>query len=87
VEKYGIDIQSATAEIRREKEEEGRRRKKNKPQDENIMAIIINPLNRGKSCNVNSYYMLLMGSHAMVSIYMGNFLIFFWLGGRSFCLR
>ena len=40
------------------------------------MAIIINPLNKGKSCNINSYYVLLMGSHAMVSIYMGNFLIF-----------
>jgi len=33
-----VDIQSATAEIRRLKKEARRRRKKKKPQDENIMS-------------------------------------------------
>jgi len=35
--KYGIGVQSATAEIRRGKKKK-ERRKKNKPQDENITA-------------------------------------------------
>jgi len=36
-----VNIQSPAAEIRRGKKEEGRRRKKNKPQHENIYGLPI----------------------------------------------
>jgi len=36
-----VDIQSATAEIRREKKERKKKKEEKKPQDENIMACPI----------------------------------------------
>jgi len=46
-----VDIQSATAEIRRGKKEEERRRKKKKPQGRNIMAC---PITYGGHKNNNA---------------------------------
>jgi len=50
-----VDIQSATAKIRREKKKERRRKKRKKPQNENIMACPIiqgGHKNRNHSCKI-----------------------------------
>jgi len=54
VRKYGIDIQSATAEIKRGKKKKERSRKK-KPQDENIMSASATQGSHNKCYDVGLY--------------------------------